>query len=71
MICDRELVYEALSELYSRLGQGEDLDPLQIFNSRVQKRRGKATMKHSTSVFFDRGEDHFSRTPSGFGGYHT
>eukprot|EP00438_Fugacium_kawagutii_P022743 Skav214757 [mRNA] locus=scaffold1230:61293:63243:+ [translate_table: standard] len=38
MICDRELVYEALSELYSRLGQGEDLDPLEIFNSRVQKR---------------------------------
>eukprot|EP00438_Fugacium_kawagutii_P006664 Skav225703 [mRNA] locus=scaffold1817:310151:312056:+ [translate_table: standard] len=39
MICDRELVYEALSELYSRLGKdGQDLDPLQVFNSRVRER---------------------------------
>lgn len=36
MLCDRELVYESLSNLYSRHGQ----DPLEAFNRSVRERLG-------------------------------
>lgn len=38
MLCDRELVYESLSNLYSRHGQGQS--PLEEFNRRVRERLG-------------------------------
>eukprot|EP00434_Breviolum_minutum_P008996 symbB.v1.2.007922.t3/scaffold495.1/size259991/6 len=45
LICDRELVYETLSELYSASQKESGVDPLEKFNRRVRDRLGPKILR--------------------------